>query len=118
MAIDCSNAKEKIRMHYVELSGVRISSILGLPYSKEVLTLPEKKTIEKTRNLEKDKMTYFLDEILIPSLEKDVIVKYSKFVCVLENSDDQDMKSMAEKIGNKYRMVDSYSLGPDNTKQF
>ena len=52
-----------------------------------------------TISLETNKMMYFLDNILIPSLQVGLTQKYIGFINVLKGSDDPDMQKMAEKIG-------------------
>ena len=42
---------------------------------------------------------YFLDDILIPSLQSKMTEKYNGFLQLLQDSGDTDMKSMAERIG-------------------
>ena len=47
---------------------------------------------------DREKMKYFFDNILIPSLQIH-LDKYTCFVKVLEESENSDMKFMARKIG-------------------
>jgi len=90
-------AEEKIREHYNELSNLKINSLLGLLYGKKVIAMEEKKAIQ-SKSLESDRMMYFLDDILIPSLQNKMTEKYNGFLQLLQDSGDTDMKSMAERI--------------------
>ena len=67
-------------------------------YSNEVITLEQKKKIA-VKELEIDGMLYFLDEVLIMSLELDMTEIYNKFIKVLEDSDDLIQRGMAKEIG-------------------
>jgi len=98
VTFDCCAANEKIRENYEGLSNLKINPILGALYSKKVITLEEKKIIQ-AKQLENDRMMCFLDDILIPSLENKMMEKYSRFVQLLQDSDDSAMSSMAERIG-------------------
>ena len=67
-------------------------------YSNKVITEGQKKKIE-AKELDSDGMQYFLDEVLILSLELDMTEIYNKFIKVLEDSDDLIQCGMAKKIG-------------------
>ncbi|XP_065900904.1 uncharacterized protein [Dysidea avara] len=97
-AINSSAAYNKIRKHYPQITKLHISAILAQLYADEVITLEQKMEIG-TISLETNKMMYFLDNILIPSLQADLTQKYIGFINVLKGSDDPDMQKMAEKIG-------------------
>ena len=94
----CTAASKRIRNHYTRLTNLRISSILTLLYSNGTITLDEKKDINSI-NSDKDKMTNFLDNILIPSLNNSYSQKYIGFLKALEEADDLAMNSMATEIG-------------------
>ena len=94
----CTAARERIRNHYTRLTNLRISSILTLLYSNGTITLDEKKEID-SKNSDKDKMTNFLDNILIPSLNNSFAQKYIGFLKALEEADDLAMNAMAMEVG-------------------
>ena len=74
-------------------------------YAKKVIIKREKEMIETSR-LRNDKMVYFLDSVIIPSLENHVTVKFKRFLEVMEGSDDLLLNDMAKKLG----MYINYSL--------
>ena len=67
-------------------------------FSGEVITLREKQIIQ-TISLNSQKMMYLLDNIILPSLESNVIVKFNVFLEVLAKSDDLSLTNMAKKFG-------------------
>ena len=67
-------------------------------YAKKVITKRDKEMIETSR-LQSDKMVYFLDSIIIPSLENNVAVKFKGFLEVMVESDDLLLIDMAKKLG-------------------
>ena len=76
-----------------------IDAILGHLYAKEVITESDKEMIETSR-LKKQKMGYFLDKVITPSLQSSVTVKFKRFLEVMEESDDPIFIKMAVKLGN------------------
>lgn len=84
--------------NYVELTNLRIDSMLNHLYAKKVITEREKEMIETSR-LKSDKMTYFIDNVIIPSLENNFTVKFKGFLEVMKGSDDLLVIDMAEKLG-------------------
>ena len=72
--------------------------MLGKLYSKEIITLKEKKII-KAIPVESDRMECFLDDIITPSLIANVIIKFRGFVEVLMESGDSTLITMAAKLG-------------------
>ena len=76
-----------------------IDAILGHLYAKEVITERDKEMIETSR-LKADKMAYFLDKVITPSLQSSVTVKFKRFLEVMEESGDPIFIKMARKLGN------------------
>ena len=74
--------------------------MLGKLYSKEVITLKEKKEI-KADPVETERMEFFLDNIIAPSLEVNVDMKFRGFLEVMKESGDPKLISMAAKL-SKY----------------
>ena len=95
--VDCSTALKNIKKNYDELTYLPINKMLGKLYSKEIITLKEKQTI-KAIPVESDRMEYFLDDIITPSLIANVIIKFRRFVEVLMESGDPTLISMATKL--------------------
>ena len=69
-------------------------------YSKGVVTLKEKQKIKAiTNSVESDRMEYFLDNIITPSLTVNVTIKFKGFLEVMEQSGDSTLVSMAVQLG-------------------
>ena len=97
---DCSTAKVNVQKNYYELTILPINSMLGKLYSKGIITLEEKQQI-KANPVENDRMEYFLDHIIIPSLEVNVDVKFRGFLKMMKESGDSTLISMAAKLGKQ-----------------
>ena len=97
---DCSTAKVNIQKNYYELSILPVNSMLGKLYSKGIITLEEKQQI-KANPVESDRMEYFLDHVIIPSLEDNVNMKFREFLEVMKESGDSTLISMAAKLGKQ-----------------
>ena len=95
---DCSTAKENVKDNYVKLTNLPINLMINQLYSKGVITDEEKLKIEAL-SLEIDRMKYFLDHILLPSLKNDVAIKFKGFLEVMEESDNSILTSMAKMLG-------------------
>ena len=97
-AIDCAKTAQKLKDVYDKLTRLPIKSILPQLYIHKVITTDQKKIIE-AKHLESDGMQYFLDNVLISSLELNMTEIYNKFIKVLEDSDDLMLRAMAQIIG-------------------
>ncbi|XP_065907282.1 ankyrin repeat and protein kinase domain-containing protein 1-like [Dysidea avara] len=97
-AIDCAKTAQKLKDIYDKLTKLPINSMLPQLFSKKAITEEQKRKI-KAEKEETDGMQYFLDKVLIFSLELDVTEIYCSFVEILENSDDLIQHAMAKKIG-------------------
>ena len=84
--------------NYDKILHLPIDSILSKLYVKGVITLREKETIE-TLPLKSNKMEYFLISIIIPSLTNNVIVKFERFLEVIEESGDPILINMVKNLG-------------------
>ena len=104
---DCTTAKDIMKRNYVKLTKLPINSILGQLYGKGVITLKQKLTME-AESLESNRMEYFLDHVILPSLDTDVSIKYKGFLEVMEKSDDAILTSMAKKLGMYINYKDNY----------
>ena len=72
--------------------------MLSQLYAKKVITKRDKEMIETSR-LRSDKMVYFLDSVIIPSLQNNVTVKLKGFLEAMKESGDPILIDMAEKLG-------------------
>ena len=68
-------------------------------YAKGVITLEDKDTITLTKSLERDKMQYLLDQIIMPSLQAGVIQKFKLLVEVMKGSEDVVTRKVAQQLG-------------------
>ena len=96
---DFTKALTNIRENYDDMTYLPINLILGSLYSKGVITLKEKGQIKANAKAESDRMEYFLDDIIIPSLEAKVSIKFKGLLEVMEESDNSTLTSMAKKLG-------------------
>ena len=60
--------------------------------------MEEKKKI-RNFSLNSKKMEYLLDDIIMPSLDANVTVKFQGFLEVMMKSDDSALTNMAKKLG-------------------
>ena len=72
--------------------------MLGKLYSKSVITLKEKQQIKAYNLVETERMEYFLDNIITPSLECKNNTKFKGFLEILKESDDSTSMAIAEKL--------------------
>ena len=95
---DFSAIEVNIQENYVKLTILPINSMLGNLFSKGIITFEEKQRIQALP-VEMDRMQYFLDRIIIPSLKVNVDMKLRGFLKVMKESGDPTLISMAEKLG-------------------
>lgn len=72
--------------------------MLGSLYSKGVITLEEKERIE-SKSVQRDKMIYFIDNVITRSLLNNISKKYKGFLEVMEEIDDPILTDMAKTLG-------------------
>ena len=90
---------QKIMDNYEDLINLNTTVMLASLYAKGVITLVDKDTISITKPLQRDKMQYLLDEIIIPSLQAGVIQKFKLFLEVMEKSEDIVTRTVAQRLG-------------------
>ena len=71
--------------------------MMSLLFSKRVITDNERKEIDT--KIGEVKMAYLILDIIIPSLNQTLSKKYKYFLQSMEESNDIDLKSTAEKFG-------------------
>ena len=74
-----------------------MTSIVGALYSRDVITMKEKRIIG-TKVIESEKMMYILDDIIIPSLEAGTLEKFKSFREVMDKSGDPVIKSVCQRL--------------------
>ena len=81
-------AIKNVRDHYSKLTtSFPINDLLPSLYSKRVITSDQKEQIQK-KQLRKEKVSYLLDSVIIPSLELDDTTLYDNLIKVMEDCDD------------------------------
>ena len=93
----CVSAYNKIQEQYAVLADCRVNKLLDHLFANSVITLDDKREME-SKPLEKNRMTYLLDEVLI-SLRTGSGLKYNKFLEVLQDSDDYTFTELAKNLG-------------------
>ena len=95
---DYTAANAKITANYVELTELPINLILGALRAEKVILAKQKEEIEIIL-LQSKRMEYLLDNIISPSLNNKVGIKFKGFLEVMEQSEDVMFTSMAQKLG-------------------
>ena len=95
-SVNFKTAMNYIRSQYTKLIRHNITDVIPDLYKEEVITLNEKKEIQR-REMEK-RMEYLLDDIIIPSLEAESGQKYIGLVRVMDRSDNSSLKDVASKL--------------------
>ncbi|XP_065901124.1 cyclic GMP-binding protein C-like isoform X2 [Dysidea avara] len=94
---DCFTALDKIREQYDVMANSPVNKLLPSLYAKRVITLDDKKIME-AKPLQKDRMMYLLDDVLIRSLNIGYGSKYNGFLKVLEESDDDVLDDLTRTL--------------------
>ena len=80
------------------MTKLNIELILERLLSKGIITTDEKKMID-SKPASRDKMIYFLDGVIVPSLQNNINAKFRGFLEVLEESGDSTMINLAKTLG-------------------
>ena len=67
-------------------------------FTNKVVTFKEKQIIEHAQGKNMEGMKWFLDNVIIASLELGVITKYNGFIEVMEEHDDPLFREMAGRL--------------------
>lgn len=95
----CTGVEQKVKDHYNNLINLNATAMMPNLYAKRVITLEEKDTMSLTKPLERDKMQYLLDKIIVPSLQAGVIQKFELLLEVMEGSEYVVTRSVAKQLG-------------------
>ena len=93
----CQDALKIIKEKYNELIYLPIDLILPRLHAKNVITSSEKERIH-ILNMVSAKMEYFLDYIIMPSLQVGHPLKFELFLEAMEESGNSPMIAMAKKF--------------------
>ena len=94
---NCSATAGELKNQLGKLTKLKYNAMMGSLYAKYVITDREREIIDNKIN--EDKMMYLIVDIIIPSLRLGYYKKYKKFLEAMEESDDPNLSSMAEKLG-------------------
>ena len=84
--------------HYNRLTNLPNRSIFWELFSKGVITHEEKENIDFIPT-QSEKMMYLLDSVIIPSLSRNVSMKFKGFLEVMEESGDPELIDMTNQLG-------------------
>ena len=87
--------------NYEGLMKIRADAILPGLFAKEVITSEEKEIID-AKQLNREKMGYLIDTVIIKSLDVGIITKYKEFLKVLERNEDLAIKTIAQRLGKPH----------------
>jgi len=90
---------QKVKDNYKYLISLDTTAMLASLFAKGVITSQDKNIISQTIPLERDKMQYLLDQIIIPSLKAGIIEKFKLFLQVMEKSEDLMTNIVAQQLG-------------------
>ena len=98
VAFDCTAATRKIMAHYTEILALPINLFLPRLLAKKVISFEQKDSIEVIP-IQKTRMLYFIDHVIMPSLQCNSNTMFKGFLEAMEESGDQVLISMAQKLG-------------------
>ena len=98
VAFDCTAAKRKMMAHYAEIVALPINLFLPRLLAKKVISFEQKESIE-VEPIQKTRMLYFINCVIMPTLRSNIHTKFKGFLEALEESGDQVLISMAQKLG-------------------
>ena len=85
--------------NYSALTTLNAEALLVDLYARDVITTEEKDVIDTTIPLRSKKMQYIIDQVIIPSLKVDTIVKFKRFLEAMEASEDVTIKAVGSRLG-------------------
>ena len=68
-------------------------------FAYRVVTFSEKQEIEHAEQQERKGMEWFLDNVILSSLQQGVIIKYKRFIEIMEKHDDTIIRKKAAELG-------------------
>ena len=97
LEFDYTAAADKLKIQFNTLIKLKYDAMMSLLFSKSVITDSERKDIDA--KIGDAKMTYLIADIILPSLNQNLSKKYKYLLQSMEESDDIDLKSTAERFG-------------------
>ena len=94
----CTFKRKSIQENYADLTeALPIDNLLSVLYSKSVITIREKKQIEKGE-LRENKVSYLFDDIIVPALKVGHGVKFDMLIKEMLSSKDSTANHLANKL--------------------
>ena len=94
----CSFKYRSIQDNYKDLTGaLPIENLLSALFTKGVIVRDQKEEIEK-KLLQKDKVSYLFDQIILPALKVGHDMKYDNLITVMLSDDDTTAHHLAKKL--------------------
>lgn len=94
----CSTAKQNIKETYGRMQNINVTALMNSLYNKGVITRRERELMQCVK-MEGDRMMFLLDNIIIPSLEAGEIIKFKRFLEIMEQSNDAVTVSIGKRLG-------------------
>ena len=94
---DCATAASGLRRQISTLVHLNYDAMKLSLYAKGVITNDERKMINA--RIGQEQMMCLIADIIIPSLNLNLYMKYKGFLETMEESDDGALKSTAERLG-------------------
>ena len=94
---DCSTVCAIIQDQYDRLIRLPVDSLLPTLYANGVITFDQKKEIEDIP--QKTKKIQIILDLIITSLKSGVATLYNRFLKVMEESEDVDVRQFAKNLG-------------------
>ena len=105
----CSFKCQSIQDNYKDLTGaLPIANLLSALFSKGVIVADQKEEIEK-KSLQKDKVSYLFDQIILPALTAGHDLKYNNLIAVMLSNDDTTVQHLAKKLIQGMHAEHSYT---------
>ena len=99
LAINPVAARKTLLSQYGSLARLRIDSMLDALFTKGIVTFEEKQDIEHFQQRDRKGMKWFLDNVIIPSLDQGMSTKYNGFIEVMKKHEDSLLRYVAKGLG-------------------
>ena len=97
-SVVCEMAKKVLKKFYTQLSIILpIDDLVHRLYSQDLLSSHHRTELRKLIAKD-DKIKYFLDNVLDPSIDIGYTMQFDEMVNLMENSDDSAVKYLVKKI--------------------
>ena len=94
---DCATAASELKSQLSTLTHLNYDSMKHSLFAKGVITNEERMTIDA--RIGQEQMMCLIADIIIPSLNLNICMKFKGFLEAMEESDDSALNSTAERLG-------------------